>query len=101
MSSAEGAGLSSTIAAIWTKHRPLMFERVATIEAALAAHEAGSLTSDARAAARRDAHKLAGSLGTFGLQQGTTLARQLELAFAADEYLEYASLEAAARGLRA
>jgi HPt (histidine-containing phosphotransfer) domain-containing protein len=78
-----------------------MFERIATIEAALAACAAGTLTADARDAARRDAHKLAGSLGTFGLQDGTAFARRLELAFDADGELDDESLEAAARGLRA
>ena len=44
---------------------------------------AGTLDHALRASAERDAHKLAGSLGTFGLQRGTELARELETTFAA------------------
>ncbi|MGI8730799.1 MAG: HD domain-containing phosphohydrolase [Solirubrobacteraceae bacterium] len=56
--------------------------RVTTLEQAVAAIAAGSLHEQLRASAQRDAHKLAGSLGTFGLPRGSDLARELEQRFA-------------------
>ena len=56
--------------------------RVTTLEAAVAALLAGSLDEASRATAQSDAHKLTGSLGTYGLHRGSDLARTLELRFA-------------------
>ena len=91
--------LQQAVARIWLKHRELMFERLHTIEAAILAHAQGDLDPELRAAAHRDAHKLAGALGTFGLHDGTTHARTIERSLG-DKTEEPADLEAAARGLR-
>ena len=40
----------------------------------------GALDAATAEAARREAHKLTGSLGTFGIPEGTERARALELA---------------------
>ncbi len=105
MSDTPGPGLSGAIAAIWAKHRDLMFARLAAIEAEADAVAAGSLDDETRAAAHRDAHKLAGALGTFGLHEGTAYARRIELALgdapAAADVLSAAALKEAALGLRA
>lgn len=42
------------------------------------------LTAEQRGAAQAAAHKLSGTLGTFGLTRGTALARELEIAFAGE-----------------
>jgi HPt (histidine-containing phosphotransfer) domain-containing protein len=54
--------------------------RIETIERAVAALRVGALDPATAEAARREAHKLTGSLGTFGIPEGTRRARALELA---------------------
>ncbi|MEA2195201.1 MAG: hypothetical protein QOG42_1635, partial [Solirubrobacteraceae bacterium] len=68
---------------IFRAHKHDFDQRVATVAGAAEAISAGTLDHGLRASAERDAHKLAGSLGTFGLQHGTELARELETMFAA------------------
>ncbi len=54
------------------------------MEVALAATENACCTVAMREAAHQAAHKLAGSLGMFGLARGTEIARALEEFFAAE-----------------
>lgn len=107
---AQSPALDAAIEAIWLKHRPLMFARLAAIEAAVeavcadgAGHDRDSspLDEETRATAQRDAHKLAGALGTFGLHEGTRHARLLEHAFAEDGERDVRVLREAMTGLRA
>ena len=63
-------------AGLWQKFRPRMYERLAAIDRYLS--DGGARSEDQREAARREAHKLAGSLGMFGLHEGTDIARELE-----------------------
>jgi len=63
---------------MWAKFLPLIEERVGVLESAAAAFAANRLSSEDRQAASAAAHKLAGVLGTFGLTEGTVLARELE-----------------------
>jgi HPt (histidine-containing phosphotransfer) domain-containing protein len=56
---------------------------VQLLEDAVAALGRGELDTEGGAAATREAHKLAGSLGTFGMPDGTTQARAIERALAA------------------
>jgi HPt (histidine-containing phosphotransfer) domain-containing protein len=71
-------GLDAAIAALWRDARPRVLGRVATLEAAVAALRDGVLGADAAAEATREAHKLAGALGTFGMPDGTRHARAVE-----------------------
>jgi CheY-like chemotaxis protein/HPt (histidine-containing phosphotransfer) domain-containing protein len=89
------AGLS----VVWAGHFEAQERRVATQEQAVVALLAGSLDAAAREAAARDAHKLAGSLGTFGLDEGSSLAGQIEEAWLA-EHQEMASLATTVAALR-
>ena len=75
------AGLTSAVAQLWEQARPLALSRVDAIDDAVAAVMAGALTDEQRDGARREAHKLAGSLGTFGLRDATGHAAALETAF--------------------
>jgi HPt (histidine-containing phosphotransfer) domain-containing protein len=75
------AALSQVMDGLWTRFIPEIRERVAILEAAAQAAGAGKLTGKQCEAAQTAAHKLAGVLGTFGLTQGTVLARELELTF--------------------
>src|SRR4028119_185590 len=75
--------VSAGLGRIFQAHKPDFDQRVDTVEGAVQAISAGTLDHTLRASAERDAHNLAGSLGTFGLQRGTELARELETTFAA------------------
>lgn len=71
--------ISEAMNRLWRKFLPQMEERVATLRSAAAALTDGSpLSAESRSQAGAEAHKLAGVLGTFGLKDGTELAREAE-----------------------
>lgn len=73
------AQISEAMNRLWQKFLPQMEERVATLQSAAATLAAGSPLSPGRQSeAAAEAHKLAGVLGTFGLKDGTELAREAE-----------------------
>jgi HPt (histidine-containing phosphotransfer) domain-containing protein len=63
---------------MWARFLPLIEERGGLLESAAAAVAANRLSIEQQQAACAAAHKLAGVLGTFGLTEGTVLARELE-----------------------
>jgi HPt (histidine-containing phosphotransfer) domain-containing protein len=69
---------------LWVKFLPQIEQRVAILEAAAASLAEGALTADQQQEASSEAHKLAGVLGTFGLNEGTLLAREAETAYRGD-----------------
>jgi len=75
--------MAAAIQAIWEEGSEEVVRRVETLDQAVSALRAGDLGDHLRTRAEQDAHKLAGSLGTFGLSRGTELARELEQALAA------------------
>jgi HPt (histidine-containing phosphotransfer) domain-containing protein len=76
-----GPGITEAMNRLWVKFLPQIEQRVGTLEAAAACLAAGTLSGAQREAASAEAHKLAGVLGTFGLQEGTVLAREAEAAY--------------------
>lgn len=76
---------AALLASLWNRNRPLIEERLDTLDRAAASAAAKTLDVDQREEAADVAHKLAGSLGMYGYDLGTRLARQLEL------LLDYAS----------
>jgi HPt (histidine-containing phosphotransfer) domain-containing protein len=68
---------------LWAQYLPQIEERVQTLEQAAAAHESGTATQSDCEQAMAAAHKLAGVLGTFGLPEGSVLAREMEALYAA------------------
>ena len=70
--------MAGALDALWQKFLPEIEQRVAVLEAAAAALEAGTLQPKQQEEAHSAAHKLAGTLGTFGLTRGTEIARELE-----------------------
>src|SRR5215813_5790670 len=62
---------------LWRKHLPLMRSRIETIHSALEAVRDNRLTPNLRAEAAQEAHKLAGSLGTFG-HAGSDAAAEIQ-----------------------
>jgi HPt (histidine-containing phosphotransfer) domain-containing protein len=75
-------GLDAAVAALWGDARPRALGRVDVLDAAVAALRDGALDEPAAAEATREAHKLAGALGTFGMPSGSTRARAIELRLA-------------------
>lgn len=73
-----GSRLRSEVAALWEKHRAATLDRVAVLEAAAAAQLEGRSDPELRRKAEREAHKLAGSVGTFGYRRASEIARRVE-----------------------
>lgn len=73
--------IADALARLWAKFLPENLERVRILESAGEALGAGTICDADRAAAAAAAHKLAGVLGTFGLTEGTALAREAEEAY--------------------
>lgn len=67
---------------MWSRSRPTVERRLATLERAAEAASTGSLAHEALSTAEADAHKLAGALGTFGFPEASDLAREAELELA-------------------
>jgi diguanylate cyclase (GGDEF)-like protein len=72
----------AAIQAIFETSKDELARRIETLDETVAALLDGKLDESLRAEAERDAHKLAGSLGMFGLPRGSELARELEQALA-------------------
>lgn len=70
--------LGTALEAVWTKSRPQLMQRIATLQEAAHSLAEGALAAGLRRAAEADAHRLTGSLGTFGSPEGSDLARQIE-----------------------
>lgn len=75
--------LSTALDSMWKKFLPEIRHRAQVIANAAQSAAAGNLTQSERDDAQSAAHKLAGTLGTFGLRRGTKLARELEQMLAA------------------
>lgn len=75
---ASDQSIAAAMQRLWTQYLPQLEERVAALEAAAVALSKNRLDDDLRASACSAAHKLAGVLGTFGLGEGTELAREAE-----------------------
>jgi HPt (histidine-containing phosphotransfer) domain-containing protein len=68
---------AALLSKLWVKIQPIVEERLATLDKAAAAE--GILAEDLRKEAESSAHKLAGSLGMYGYDEGTRVARELEV----------------------
>ncbi|HEX6750791.1 MAG TPA: response regulator [Longimicrobium sp.] len=76
---ARRAGLADAVRQAWERFRGAVMERVDAVESAAAAILEGGLDEARRRHAEREAHKLAGSVGTFGFAHGSRLAREIEI----------------------
>ena len=69
----------------WVTEKPSILAQLTVFDQAIVALHQGAIDSQSpeklQKQAQHTAHKLAGTLGTFGLHQGMTLARQLEQIF--------------------
>ncbi len=64
---------------VWERFRPTILERVATLERAASELANGSLGAELKAAAMRQAHDLAGTVGSFGYAEGSRTAHEVEV----------------------
>lgn len=67
------------LAAIWQRYRESTIRRFELLDFVRMELEAGRLNANLRHKAAGEAHTLVGSLGTFGLQRGARIARELQL----------------------
>jgi diguanylate cyclase (GGDEF)-like protein len=78
----EGAGgddsLDSVAADLWSQFKEHIFGQVTALEQGIAALLDGTSSPDGQKQAQREAHKLAGSLGSLGFAHGTQVAREIE-----------------------
>lgn len=73
--------IPAALLAIWTKNLPQVRERLAVLQrAADELTTTRTLDADLHTEAASLAHKMAGSLGMFGIQSGTDAARAIEQA---------------------
>lgn len=82
MPSAGADDLAAAVEAVWQGSRGEIAARAERLEEAVGALLGGTLDQSRRADAERDAHKLAGSLGMFGLTHGSLIAGELERSLA-------------------
>ena len=71
-------GIENALLEVMRRSGPLLEERLAAIELAIDELSGRSAEPTLVEAGRDQAHMLAGVLGTFGLDHGTVLARDLE-----------------------
>lgn len=68
----------ASLAEVWGRSQQRINERVGVLDDARRALLEETLSDELRLRAEGEAHKLAGSLGTFGLAEGSRTARELE-----------------------
>lgn len=75
------------ISKVWYRFKERVSEQVGVLEQAATALWQQELVQDLRQLAKQEAHTLAGSLGTFGLAEGSRLARRIESTLQAEQPL--------------
>lgn len=93
MGSSQQPVVAAAMKRLWVRYLPQLEERVAILHATAAALTEGTVTSEQREQACSAAHKLAGVLGTFGLAEGTDLAREVETFYAGESGADPAAVE--------
>lgn len=71
--------VSAALNLLWTRFLPQMRERLDLIETVAQSCANGRITYRQTTQARDAAHKLAGSLGTFGLTRASVLGHEIEM----------------------
>jgi HPt (histidine-containing phosphotransfer) domain-containing protein len=89
--------LHDLLATLWTRSRQTISERLDVMRATHRALRGNVGDTTARKAGADAAHKLAGILGTFGLPEGTNLARRAEVMLESSAPIQAFDLEALQR----
>ncbi|HIK17050.1 MAG TPA: response regulator [Leptolyngbyaceae cyanobacterium M33_DOE_097] len=84
----------SAVIAAWDEFKQPILERVALVDRAVVALEAGNLPETIRQVAAEAAHKLAGSLAMFGFPKGSALGKVLEQMLQSPQPSDLAHLKA-------
>ncbi len=71
------------VASVWERHKEKFSNRISVLEQTTTALLKDTLGNELRQKAEQEAHKLAGSLGMFGLAEGSRLVREIEQIFQA------------------
>jgi len=77
----------AAIAEVWQKFQPRVNAQVEVLEQAVTALSNQTLSQDLQSQAENEIHTLAGSLGTFGFEHASQLARTIEQQFKASDRL--------------
>lgn len=93
------ADLGDYVAGLWERLRPRVATRLDALEAAANRVVAGTADDETHADARDEAHRLAGSLGSYGFPGASAAARELELLLER-EPVDAAAVQAAVGRLR-
>ena len=80
--------VAAAVGQLWARARGAMLERVDVLDRAARGAADGRLTGVLRQQATAEAHRLAGALGTFGVPEGTRLAREAETRFGGGNFLK-------------
>ena len=72
------AKINNVLAELWKKNLPTVHERLDLLDKFGKAAASGKLDEPTRIEALNIAHKLSGSLGMYGYQQGTEVASKME-----------------------
>ncbi|MEO1131464.1 MAG: response regulator [Cyanobacteria bacterium J06639_1] len=88
------------LARAWTEYRDAAEARLSAIESAIAAFQSGYCDRQLRHQAAREAHKLVGSLGSFGFTEGSEIAKPIERLLESDDSLAPAQIETLSEGAR-
>jgi len=72
------AKVLAVVQRVWDKFKESLGSKIALFEQAIAQISTGTLDPELRSTVQTETHRLIGSLGTFGLRQGSELARQIE-----------------------
>jgi chemotaxis protein histidine kinase CheA len=92
--------IDTLLASLWQKNLPTLRERLDLLDRTASIASSGALAEAPRLEAYNIAHKLTGSLGMFGYQQGTEIARKIEQILKTPTPTQLTSLVALAKDLR-
>jgi HPt (histidine-containing phosphotransfer) domain-containing protein len=79
MNPEDEAKIGALLISLWERNLPLLHERLAILDRAASEAASDHLSVALRAEALEIAHKLSGTLGMFGYQHGTEIAREIEV----------------------
>ncbi|UBF30455.1 response regulator (plasmid) [Kovacikia minuta CCNUW1] len=83
----------AAIAEVWQRFQPRVNEQITVLEQAATALSNQTLNQELQQQAEQEAHTLAGSLGTFGFEQASQLARTIEQQFQAGDRLNSSQIQ--------
>ncbi|MBB5338083.1 Hpt domain-containing protein [Tunturiibacter gelidoferens] len=92
--------IDDVLASLWKKNLPTLRERLDLLDRTASLAASGTLSEEPRLEAYSIAHKLTGSLGMFGYQQGTDIARKIEQILKTPSPSQLTTLPALAKDLR-